>query len=282
MAVTSNRSLPSDMQQILTIARYDIFKHLRSKRLFGILIAEVVILALVLAIPPMVGQPYSDDPADFVRSVAIFTFTNIIIILGATLFAGDAIVSEFQGRTGYLLFPNPIRRSSIYLGKFLATALIAILIVTIWYGVAIIAGLIMTGGVSGLALQSYGLALLYALAAASVGYLVGTFMKGGTGALVLTFFLLFLIFPTVDQTVGMIAGIRPEPSITFQAGTIDYIFIDPYPVDSTQNIDLGQGQNFTFYSLIPHVDMAVIVMLAYVVVCNAVAMWRFRTREMVG
>ncbi|MCU0861951.1 MAG: hypothetical protein MUE65_06510 [Methanomassiliicoccales archaeon] len=140
----------------------------------------------------------------------------------------------------------------------------------------------MTGEVSVLALQSYGLAMLYALAAASVGYLVGTFMKGTTGALVLTFFLLFLILPTVDQTVGMIAGIRPEASLTFQAGTIDYILITPYPQDSEMSFDIGTGENFTIYTLIPHVGTAIVVMAGYVLVCNALAMWRFRRREMLG
>ncbi len=282
MATTSTRQLPSDVSQIMTVARYDLFKHLRSRRLQGILVIVVLLLALMLAIPPLVGQPYYDDPTEFVRSVAVFFLTNLLIILGATLFAGDAIVSEYQARTGYLLFPNPIKRSSIYLGKFLATALIVLLIVSLWYGVAILAGLAVTGGISGLALQSYGLAMLYALAAASLGYLIGTFMKGSTGALVLTFFLLLLILPTVDQTVGMIAGIRPEPSLSFQSGVVDYVFMTPYPEDSTMVIDIGEGQNFTFYNLVPKIDLAIVVFLSYMLVCNAVAMWRFKRREMLG
>ncbi|MCU0861950.1 MAG: hypothetical protein MUE65_06505 [Methanomassiliicoccales archaeon] len=76
MAVTSNRQLPSDMAQIMTMARYDLFKHLRSKRLIGILIIEIFILAVMLALPPLVGQPYNDDPARFVQNVAVFTFTK--------------------------------------------------------------------------------------------------------------------------------------------------------------------------------------------------------------
>ncbi len=122
MAMTSTRQLPSDLAQVLTVARYDVFKHLRSRRLIAIFIIEAAILAVMLALPALLGQPYSEDPAKFVQNVLYFTFTNILIILGATMFAGDSICSEFQNRTGYLVFPNPIRKTSIYIGKFLSTA----------------------------------------------------------------------------------------------------------------------------------------------------------------
>ena len=281
MAANSDRTLPTDGEQILMVARYDTLKHLRSRRLLGMIVIEVVMLVLMLALPPLLGQPYSDDPALFVQGV-IAVFTYILIVLVATLFAGDAIVSEYQNRTGYLLFPNPIKRTSIYLGKFLSMAAISVLIITIWYGVAIMAGLAVTGGVSGLAVQSYGLALLLALAAGSVGFLISAFMKGATGALILTFILLFMIMPALDGTLGEIGGIRTEPSLSFQSGVINYVLTTPYPVDSSDSIPIAPGQNFTVYSLFPHVDTAVAVMSGYILICNAVAIWRFGRREMVG
>lgn len=281
MAVTSTRQLPSDFAQITTVARYDIFKHLRSRRLIAIFVIEAAILAVMLALPAILGQPYPDDPAGFVRSVLVFTFTNILIILGATMFAGDSICSEYQNRTGYLIFPNPIKKSSIYLGKFLSTALIVFVVVSIWYWVAIIAGAIVTGEVSILAIQSYGLAVLYALAASSVGFLISSVLKGSTGALVLTFFLLFLIFPLVDS-VGTLGGVEPVPSITYQAGAIDAVLQTPYPEDSVMYANATNGLPFNIYFFYPSVASSVVVMLGYIVIANIAGLYLFKRREMVG
>ena len=281
MAVTSTRHLPSDAAQIATVARYDIFKHLRSRRLIAIFVIEAAILALMISLPAILGQPYPEDPAEFVQSVVAFLFTNILIILAATMFAGDSICSEFQNRTGYLVFPNPIKKSSIYLGKFLSTALIVLLVVSIWYWAAIIAGAIITGDVSILAIQSYGLAVLYAFAASSIGFLISSILKGSTGALVLTFFLLFMIFPLVDS-VGTLGGIEPVPSITYQAGAIDAVMTTPYPENWVEYANESIGLPFNIYFFYPSVTSSVVVMIGYIAVCNVAGMILFKRREMVG
>ncbi|MEM0449674.1 MAG: ABC transporter permease [Methanomassiliicoccales archaeon] len=281
MAINAHRQVPSDLRQMLTVARYEVFKHLRSRRLIAILVIEVFLLAIMLSLPALLGRPYSDDPAEFVHDVLAFTFTNILIILGATMFAGDAICSEFQSRTGYLLFPNPARRSTIYLGKFASTALIVFLIVSVWYWVAIVSGAIVTGGVSVLAIWSYALAVLFALAASSIGFLVSSILKGSTGALVLTFFLLFMILPLFDL-VGTLGGVEPVPSITYQSGAIDAVFMTPYPQSYVQYANESLGLPFNIYFFYPSVTSSALVMIAYIIACNAAGLMLFKRREMIG
>lgn len=281
MAVTITRKLPSDLQQIVTVTRYDIFKHLRSRRLIGLLIIEIVLIVLLLLVPPLVGNPYPKDPAQFVSSITS-TFTTILIVIAVTMFAADAISTEYQNRTGYLLFPNPVKKEVIYLGKFLSTFLIAVLAVTIWYWIPILAGLAVTGSISTLAIESYGLALLYAIAASSLGYLISSIMKGSIGAIVLTFFLLLMILPISDALVGTLGGVEPGYSLTYQAGTIDYIFQTPYPHSETSVIEVPGGGNMTFHTFIPQVGVAVGVMIGYIIIANLVAIVIFKRREMVG
>ena len=93
--------LPSDLQQVRTVIKYDILKHLRSRRLLGMLVIEALLIVLIAWL--VMGEPAQP----FVTTMSAFTgLAPTLIIIGATLFAGDAIVSEFQGRTGYLL-PQP-------------------------------------------------------------------------------------------------------------------------------------------------------------------------------
>ena len=282
MEYTPKRSPPSDMKQVMLVTRYDIYKHLRSKRLLGLLIVEALLLVLILALPPLLGNEYSHDPDRYLSSFTSANTINLLIVIGATLFAGDAIVSEYQNRTGYLIFPNPLKKSVLFLGKFLASVIIIGGAVLIWYGVGMLSGLAITGGVTILAFYSLLLALLYSVACVGVGFFLSALMKGSTGALVFTFALLFMILPIVDSTVGAIGGVKPEVSLTFAGGAVDYIMQSPYPSDSSQTLPIGSGQNLTLYSWYPSVANSIIVMLAYGLIFGTLTLILFKRREMVG
>jgi len=268
--------VPSDASQLVSVTKYELLKHLRSKRLLGILAISIIIFALMLAVPPLTGYEYKSEAAAFAED--FFSWTSTLVIVGATLFAGDALVSEFQNRTGYLIFPNPVRRSVYFVGKFLAILIIMGLVLLLYYGLVSISSLAITGGVSPLTLSSLGLGVLFAAAAGAVGYLISAVMKGSTGSLVLTFAILFLIFPIVDG-VMTIVKVEPNFSLTFGAGAIQYIMRTPYPQDFVQSFDWGGGTfEMTYY--FPDPGLAVGMMVAYAVVCLLIAGILFNRREM--
>lgn len=271
------RALPSDLQQIGIVARYDILKYLRSRRLLGILIIEALVLALITA---LVGTSVRPHTVDEVIGQYV-SFVSILIILGVTLFGGDAIVSEYQSRTGFLLFPNPIKKSSILAGKFASSVAAMSLVLIIYYVVAIVAGLTMgDGGLSDRVFASLGLSLLYGLSAMAVAFLISSIMKGSTGALILTFALFFLIFNIITSLVGQLGGIKPWFMLDFAGSSLGYIMSDPYPVDSTMSFEIAPGQSFTNYLFYPEVYLSIGVMVAYAVAAILLAYIFFRRREM--
>ncbi|HTY46484.1 MAG TPA: ABC transporter permease [Methanomassiliicoccales archaeon] len=278
MAASYKFKAPADPEQVVLVTRYELYKHIRSRRLIGILVIEALVLGLILALPAITGKPYPNDSARFIER---FTgFTSLLIVIGAVLFAGDAIVAEFQNRTGYLILPNPVRRSTLFAGKFLAAIIIMFGVVTLYYVVAIIGSAIVTGSITDLVIQSYLLALLYVVAAAGMGFFISAVMKGATGALVFTFAVLFLILPVVTGVVGQV-GAKPSWSLTFSAETINDVLNTPYPVDSMSHLRFG-GQNLTVYNWVPDVSTGVVVMIIYSVVTIALALFLFKRREMVG
>jgi len=279
MEYTTKNAPPSDVNQMYMVGRYELLKHLRSKRLYGIIIMEILIVVLMLAVPPLAGHDYQDDPAMFAGN--FFNWVNILIIIGATLFAGDSLVSEFQNRTGYLIFPNPVKRTTFFMGKFAATAGIMFMVLVLYYALVSSASLVITGGVSELTAGSLGLALLFTISACGVGYLISSIMKGSTGALVFTFALLFMILPIIDG-VFTFAKVKPDFSLTFVSGAIGCIMQTPYPTDFIRVIDIGGGQTMELATYFPEVTVAVAVMVVYAVVSVLLAMWFFNRREMVA
>jgi ABC-2 type transport system permease protein len=270
------------MKQLMLVTRYDIYRHLRSKRLLGLLIVEALLLVLILALPPLLGNEYNKSPDGYMSSFTSANTINLLIVIGATLFAGDAIVSEYQNRTGYLIFPNPVKKSVLFAGKFLASIIIVGGAVLIWYGVGMISGVAITGSVTVLAFYSLLLALLYSVACIGVGFFLSALMKGSTGALVFTFALLFMILPIVDNTVGAIGGVKPDVSLTFAGGVVNNVMQTPYPTDGNMTVSIGNGQNLTLYTWVPGIVTSVVVMLGYFLVLSALTLVLFKRREMVG
>lgn len=276
MSEEANLTLPSDLAQSGIVARYELLKHLRSRRLLGILILEFAIIALILVIPPLQGQDYPSDSAKFAGMFVQRVW--ILIIIGSTLFAGDSLVSEFQQRTGYLLFPNPVKKRVLFVGKFAASAGVMFSALAVFYSIVTIIVVAIDGSISSLMAASFGLALLFAVAALAIGYLISSFMKGSTGALILTFALLLMILPIVD-TVATLSKAKPDFSLTFSSGVIGYIMETPYPTDFVQNIDFG-GRTFEFLNYYPDVSLSIMIALAYSALAITLAIWLFNRREM--
>ena len=272
--------VPSDIKQVFLVAKYDILKHIRSKRLLAI----GVILGLVLALVTFLGTYNNPDPHNTAAFIGNFAgFASTLIIIGVTLFAGDAIVSEFQGRTGYLLFPNPVKKSSLYAGKFLASVGIMSLVIVVYYVIAIVIGLVYTGNFTELSIYSMLLALMYGAAATGVAFLISSTMKTSTASLVLTFFMLFMILSLVSSVMS-IAAIKPTGELTFEAGTISDIMKNPYPVDSVTNLSMGQNGSggFAFHTYHDPVGPAVAVELVWLAATYALGYVAFKRREMVS
>ena len=93
---------PSDGRQVMTVTYYELYKYVRSARMVGIFALAALIVVIILVIPPALGQEYPKDPAYFAQR--FFLWSSVLIVVGATLFAGDALASEFQNRTGYLMW----------------------------------------------------------------------------------------------------------------------------------------------------------------------------------
>ena len=275
-AGATKRHPASDQAQIPIVWRYELLKYLRSKRLIASVAIAAVVVGLIYAIPYLTGDGY-DNTTKEQFAVNFVQFASILVVICATFFGADSIVGEFQNRTGYLVFPTPMKRETLFVGKFAASMTAGIAVITLFY---IGVGVLSLGTVKGVDADffaSYGYALVYLLAVMAVAYFVSSILKGTTGATVLTFFLFIMILPIVDA-VSMVGGAKIEASLTFAGGVMTNILMDPYPVDV--KTDFGQGMSF--YTYYPDPAIAPFVMLAYAVAAMVLAMVLFKRKQLVG
>ncbi len=204
------------------------------------------------------------------------SFASILIIICATFFGADALVGEFSNRTGYLIFPTPMKRHVLFFGKFAASLTAGLIVIGLFYAGISILSLIAAHGIDDHFLTSFAYAVEYLLALTAVAYLISSLMKGATGAIVLTFLLPMLIFNIIDG-VFMVAGVKFEWSLTFSAGVIGYILQDPYPVDT--KIDAGA---FSFTNYYPDPTVSAIVMFAWAAVAVVLSLVLFKRKQLSG
>jgi len=170
----------------------------------------------------------------------------LLSVLSATFFGADAIVSEFEFKTGYFLFPNPIKKTSIFFGKFVASALVSASTIGLFYLIAAVSVLIVDSGVPGEAALSLAYALMYVLAILAVAYVFSAVLRSTVYSLAVTFFTFFLILPIADA-VSSIAEFKPWFSVAFASLVSQYVFQKPYPTDAVLNVPTPLGASLRQY-----------------------------------
>lgn len=191
-------------------------------------------------------------------------------------------MGEFEHRTGYLLFPQPVTRTSIFVGKLLAALGLASLTVGTYYAIMAGATLGVKGTLPVEVAYSFLLAILYTTAALGVAFLLSSALKTTTVASVLTFALLFFVLSIVS-TILSIASVRPDGNLAFAGQTIANILAGPYPSSypgDTPGGRPGGRPGLTQYS--PAVGTSIAVMAAWALVSCGVALALYRRREMDG
>ncbi len=254
-----------DLRQAFVVAAYELRKYLRSRRLLGMAVLLGLIIGLILGLPPALGSSYPSSPNAFVGTFA--GFTSLLAVLCGVLFAADALCSEHEKRTGYFLFPNPVRRETIVLGKLLASLAASWMILLLYYAAATVAALAITKSLSWEVGLSAAYALAYTASVIGVAFVLSSVLKGTIASTVLTFFLFTLIF--------MIVG------ALLQVGKVSPWFIPTDAAEIISNVLSAPGGGPPgFPVFVPDAATSLAVFAGYFVIGSIVATVMFRRREL--
>jgi len=190
----------SEFEKLRVVTWYEFLKHLRRKRLYVIL---GLTLAAELAI--LIGLPALMDgyPDNVMVMAATLSIGPSLATIGAVFFAGDAIAGEFEGKTGFILFPNPVKRITLVLGKYLASCAAVILLIIFGYVIVSISLFAIYGNVPIETAKSFGLCLLFAGSVLSVTFFFSSVSKGAMGATVITLVFIMVISGVIDGVLMM-------------------------------------------------------------------------------
>ncbi|MDE1858645.1 MAG: ABC transporter permease [Thaumarchaeota archaeon] len=295
MSGSQTKARVGTLAQIGTITRYNFLNYFRARR-FYVMLAIILLISLLLTVVVgyyrpvsflgLPGEPVSTAVLGF-YGAGWGGFVSLVVILSAAFFGGDAISGEFQNRTGYFLVPNPIRRSAIYVGKWLAALVASTIILAIFAAITLANGLYyFPGNVPWQFEQSFVFAWVYLVAALSLTFAFSSLFKSSSISILMSVILLLFVFSVVDTVSSAVVGIEPWFSITYGAGIITSILMVQYP-PHLQTQSLGSalgganrtGARFEITTYNATVPEGLEILVVYFIVMAVIGLWLFERKE---
>ena len=195
--------LKDDLRLACIVSKYEGIKFMSGKKIliFGILIAAVLVL-ISIAVLGFGGDNVTTEGGIY----TYISFVELLALIGATLFSSVTLVSEFEERTSLMLFTKPIRKSSIFLGKFAAAFILNFVFILFYYVVAVIMIAIKTGGFTDNIIPSFGLCVAYIFSLTGIAIFFSAWMKKSSSASILTFIFILLVPGIVGLVIAAIAS----------------------------------------------------------------------------
>ncbi|MCJ7764090.1 MAG: ABC transporter permease, partial [Dehalococcoidales bacterium] len=210
-------------------------------------------------------------------TAAMLTVGPSMATIGAVFFAGDAIAGEFENKTGFILFTNPIRRTTLVIGKYLASCAAVLILIIIGYAMLCISLLAIYGELPVETAQSFGLCLLFGGSVLSVTFFFSAISKGAMGATVITLVLIMVIFGMVESVL-MMAG---EPYWYLLSAGGDSVMIAFGGIELLMEGLIPSGGMGAMFSAEPlDIGLTSMAMVGYMVIGFALSLWITKRRQL--
>jgi len=238
--------------------KFELRKHLRRKRLLIAVSLSIIIPLIFYVIPKIWDVGFADSAGEFASST--LGYIDLLMIISGAIFVGDAISSEFEKKTGLLLFPTPQRRTSIFVGKYIAALIATFSVVSLYYLTVTleITQIYGAGEIPTELVKSYLIALLYATSVLSVIYFFSSVLKRTISSTLLGFFFLMMILPITDRVLKS-ADVEPWFIVTYSAGLITDVLGSP------PNVAFAP-ERYSSTGFAPDFYVGIMVMLAYTII----------------
>ena len=275
----SGNTVPSGLMQVGITMKYTFLDYFRSRRFFILLAITLLVSALLTF---LVGYY---RPTSFLASDLSFyagwwgNSVTYVIVLSGIFFGGDAISGEFQNKTGYFGIPNPIKRSSIYIGKWLAAFLAATIILAVFAIVTVSNGIYYFGLNAPYQFgESVLFAWFYLAAVLGFTFFFSSLFKSNSMSIIVTAILFLFVFSLIQALVSTLVQVEPWFILTYGAQIIGNVLTVPYPehIIVTPFGPGGAGAFTTFNVAIPE-GLAIIAL--YFIITTILGMVLFERKE---
>ncbi len=242
---------------------------------FSVLIVFLMSYVMYAVVP---SSLLPDTQTEYLNNGLTF-LSMFIIVFAACFFFSGIICSEYDKKTGYIIFPK-INKFKLILGKYLGNLTLIIGVVSVYYiALGLFCWYYYGVSVNLLFLASFAIAIVYILAVSSFVTLFSSFMKTVNMTIISTILILFIGFQTADQLVTVfLPDFEPVYSMQFASNLISSILEQPFPNPRYNDMEI---MDFTFRMWItPTIETGITVLLIYMASSLLIASFIFKRRQL--
>ena len=194
----------NDYYDLYLNMKFELLKNQKQKRILIVGVISIVLPLLFYIVPILANTPLPETVDEFLPD--IMTFTYLIVVLNAIFFGADSLNSETYSKTALLLYPLPMRRTIIFLAKYLTQLLTSWFMISLYYATSavIIAGVYGTDQFSIAWIKSLLFAFLYMAALLSIAFFLSSIVRNPAASMMFTFFLIFMLLPITSMLLNRI------------------------------------------------------------------------------
>jgi ABC-2 type transport system permease protein len=280
---TPKNNVPNSIAQVGVTMRFTFLDYLRSRR-FAILLGIMLLISAILTI--VVGHY---RPASFLASPLAFysgwwgMSATFVVVLSGIFFGGDAISGEFQNKTGYFVLPNPVRRSSIYVGKWISAFIASSIVLFIFAAITIINETYYFGlNIPWQFGESFVFAWFYLMAVLGFTFFFSSLFKSTSYSILVTAILFLFAFTLIETLVADLAQIEPWFILSYGSEIVGNVLQSPYPAHVTQvagAFGRGGASSPTFTSFNVTIPEGLAIIGAYFVITAILGLLLFERKE---
>jgi len=259
----------------------------QKKKFYFFLVVAIIVAVLVGYILQLIpAYLLSTTQAEFFKNG--LQFISFLTLFAACLFFSGIICSEFNKKTGFIVFPK-INKYKLILGKYLGNLVLVVAIITVFYFVLGLLGFFYYGGPINIRFfYSYGIAILYIIALSSFVTFFSSFMKSVNLTIISTLLILLIAFNIADQIVTLVFAENFEPlySLAHLGKLITGILENPFPDPRYAELPFGGGfggphTEFTLGQWItPSIETGITLLLVFIVAFFILAALLFKRRQL--
>ncbi|WMT50581.1 MAG: ABC transporter permease subunit [Ferroplasma sp.] len=246
----------------------------RSRIMLEMIVVDAAILAFIAYKISQIGHVKTIWTRGTAFSATLGGFSYFIICWTVTFMGSFAISKDFTTNTAKYILSLPVKRSSIFTGRYLAATTLASIATASLFG--FIAGLsyYYFGTIPVTLLKAYFVSVLVVLSAMSIVFLLSSLIKTDRFVLMGSMFLFFLVMPVID-------GIFQLNSINVNS----LLYVDANMVTKT----IGHTPYFSYISFIQIVpqnynllnaNYAIISMIIYIVLLFVLGLFIYNRKQL--
>lgn len=245
---------------------------------FSVLSILIVFLTNYVMYAVIPSSLLPETQTEFLNSGLTF-LSSFIIVFAACFFFSGIICSEYDKKTGYIIFPK-INKFKLIVGKYLGNLTLLIGVVSVYYvTLGILCWYFYGVSLNLLFLTSFTIAIVYVLAVSSFVTFFSSFMKTVNMTIISTILILFIGFNMIDQLVTVFApDFEPIYSMQYASYLISSILEQPFPNPRYNDMEI---MDFTFRMwLTPTPGTGVTVLIIYMLLSLVFASIIFKRRQL--